>query len=169
MCQTTAPLTKKSSHLLWNAFSQWLPLDLASVEVKVWCLITFGGAIFCSSFQLRKPKKESATSPKAQTEFLCSFLSVHSLFCSFFSFGFAKSSLDMRLSKVWCIFLKVKSDTILSSIRVTLKCFLEHCERLTFSTERQWKWNSSRHYDTPFLHKGWKNRNYFILSLLKNH
>lgn len=26
MCQTTAPLTKKSSHLLWNAFSQWLLL-----------------------------------------------------------------------------------------------------------------------------------------------
>ena len=94
MCQTTAPLTKKSSHLLWNAFSQWLPLGLASVEVKVWCLITFGRAIFCSSFQLRKPEKENAISPSSPWRprrvfffFLSSvFLCVQTLFCSFFFF-----------------------------------------------------------------------------------
>lgn len=62
MCQTTDPLTNNSSHLLWNVLSQWLPLGLTSVEVRVWCLITFGRAIFCSSFQLKKPKKVNATS-----------------------------------------------------------------------------------------------------------
>lgn len=51
MCQTTAPLTKKPSHLLWNAFSQRLPSGLDSVEVSGRRLITFGPAIFSSSFQ----------------------------------------------------------------------------------------------------------------------
>lgn len=98
MCQTTAPLTKKSSHLLWNAFSQWLPLGLASVEVKVWCLITFGRAIFCSSFQLRKPEKENAVSPSSprcpRRVFSSSvFLGVQGLFCSFFLLDLLKLNL----------------------------------------------------------------------------
>lgn len=105
MCQTTAPLTKKSSHLLWNAFSQWLPLGLASVEVKVWCLITFGGAIFSSSFQLSRGKKTpSPQSPIDQKESLV-FL-VQSF--GSFSFGFSNVSADVRLWKVWlwCNFFK---------------------------------------------------------------
>lgn len=68
ICQTADPLTKNSSHLPWNVFSQWLPLGLASVEVKVRRLITFGRAIFCSSFQLRKAKKGNATSAPSPSQ-----------------------------------------------------------------------------------------------------
>lgn len=76
------------------------------------------------------------TKPRRIFIFYFSFLSVQSSFCSS-SVGFAKASADMQLLQRFdtsAALLKVRSDTILSSILAALKWLLDHHEALKFST-----------------------------------
>lgn len=132
MCQTTAPLTKKPSHLLWNAFSQWLPLDWASAEVKVWCLITFHLAeqSFAHHFEGER---------KCHLTFIVPRNPGGSCFsaCRVFLGGgiIAKASGSSSRFDTSAAFLKVRSDTILWA----QKWILEHHETLKLSCESHWK------------------------------
>lgn len=166
MCQTTAPLTKKSSHLLWNVFSQWFPLGLASVEERgEWCLITFGSAIFCSVEKIQDSKC-LLTLMATKTRGSCFQFSLCPGETS--SFGSAKESADTgSIAKV-----KKCQDVLGVFPRIIrfnncIKWPLEHHETLELSTEGQWKWDSSSPDDTPSVQNGWKY--WQILNLLMNH